>query len=65
MNCVRNPCDDASCAGVPGARCVPDYCGGCNTRWFDGDLEVTDMCAGTINSHEVVIKDAVVLFIVS
>ena len=47
MNCVRNPCDDASCAGVPGARCVPDYCGGCNTRWFDGDLEVTDMCAGT------------------
>ena len=44
---------------------MPDYCGGCNTRWFDGDLEVTDMCAGTINSHEVVIKDAVVLFIVS
>ena len=45
MNCVRDPCDGASCGGVSGAHCVSDYCGGCFARWYnEDDEEVTDQC---------------------
>ena len=45
VNCLRDPCDGASCGGVSGAHCVSDYCGGCNARWYnDDDEEVTNQC---------------------
>ncbi|XP_070559034.1 uncharacterized protein [Ptychodera flava] len=48
INCVRNPCDGASCAANPSARCKPNYCGDCKAEFFDGngnqvscDIQVT------------------------
>ena len=42
--CKVNPCDVSSCRAYPDARCVPDYCGGCNARYYVGKTEVTDKC---------------------
>ena len=44
MQCVVDPCQNATCSSDSRAVCVADYCLGCNARWFVGFEEVTDMC---------------------
>lgn len=44
VNCFVDPCQFAKCPAHPNAKCVSDYCGGCNARFFDGGKEVTDTC---------------------
>ena len=33
--CKVSPCESALCPMNSGAVCVEDYCGGCNTKWYD------------------------------
>jgi hypothetical protein len=40
VRCIRNPCEGATCAGRPNAKCVPNYCGGCYTKWYENNVEV-------------------------
>ncbi len=43
--CSANPCDISTCPNIPDAKCVPNFCGGCNADYFDGDgNNVTDRC---------------------
>lgn len=43
--CLVNPCNFATCANFPNARCIFDNCGGCNARFFVGSSrEVTGRC---------------------
>ncbi len=45
MLCFSNPCHVSSCPNSPSARCVPNFCGGCNAHYFDSDgNNVTDRC---------------------
>lgn len=44
--CLINPCQYASCPALEDAKCVADYCGGCNARWILNGREVTDQCEG-------------------
>ena len=47
--CIINPCQVTSCPAHPGAICIPDYCGGCNARFFDkAGNEVTKSCGELI-----------------
>lgn len=50
MECFVAPCEFASCPAFPFARCVDDYCGGCNARFYlhNGE-EVTEDCEGGEN----------------
>ena len=44
-NCFVDPCTTASCPNYPQARCVSNYCGGCNYNFFDSaGTDVTDRC---------------------
>ena len=43
VNC-SNPCLTSTCPSAPTAKCVPDYCGQCKSRYFYQDKEVTDTC---------------------
>lgn len=44
--CYVDPCLLASCPGVQGARCIPDYCGGCKAQWYGptGNLLTSREC---------------------
>ena len=42
VRCTVNPCSRATCESYPNARCVPDYCGGCYTKWIDRYGEEVD-----------------------
>ena len=43
--CFVDPCQVTTCPAQPEARCVSDYCGGCNARFFDDEgNEVTKSC---------------------
>ena len=46
MNCLADPCDVNFCPAHPDAKCVSDFCGGCNAQFFGpgGEVEVTDTC---------------------
>jgi len=45
FNCFVDPCTTASCPNYPQARCVSNYCGGCNYNFFDSaGTDVTDRC---------------------
>ena len=44
FNCLFNPCDNAYCPNIPDANCLPDYCGGCNARFYVNSVEVTEEC---------------------
>ncbi|GAU92875.1 hypothetical protein RvY_04899 [Ramazzottius varieornatus] len=46
VNCLVDPCRVTTCSNLPTASCRPDFCGGCNARFFYGDQEVTNQCAG-------------------
>lgn len=48
VNCFVNPCQFAKCPAHPNARCVSDFCGGCNARFFEDGEEVTDTCGENI-----------------
>lgn len=43
-NCLINPCMYQTCPGVPNVVCRPDYCGGCNVRFYVDNLDVTSVC---------------------
>ena len=36
-NCFVDPCQFAECPDKPTAMCKPNYCGGCNAVFYDGD----------------------------
>ena len=42
--CVQDPCQVTTCPKFPKAKCVSDFCGGCNARFFVGLKEVTRKC---------------------
>ena len=44
VNCFVDPCLGARCKDFENATCVSDYCGGCNTRWYENGQEVE--CGG-------------------
>ncbi|XP_069107784.1 kielin/chordin-like protein [Argopecten irradians] len=44
VNCLVNPCSVQQCPLIPNAKCVADYCGGCNAKFFVNGNEVTQMC---------------------
>ena len=44
VNCFVDPCRFAKCPAHPNAKCVSDFCGGCNARFFEDGEEVTDTC---------------------
>ncbi|XP_033728451.1 prestalk D11 protein-like [Pecten maximus] len=46
VNCLVNPCSAQGCPRYPNAKCVADYCGGCNARFFVKSKEVTNFCRG-------------------
>uniref|UniRef100_A0A7S4I784 Uncharacterized protein n=1 Tax=Vannella robusta TaxID=1487602 RepID=A0A7S4I784_9EUKA len=33
--CVQDPCNSLQCADDPSWTCEANYCGGCNTEWYD------------------------------
>ncbi|KAL5013542.1 hypothetical protein ScPMuIL_007812 [Solemya velum] len=37
--CYFNPCQFSSCPGHPDAVCKPNYCGGCNTKYYEGETK--------------------------
>ena len=44
--CFVDPCQVTTCPTHPEARCISDYCGGCNARFFDDEgNEVTKSCS--------------------
>lgn len=43
-NCFADPCDVTQCHAFPKAKCVSDFCGGCNAKFFLGGKEVTHWC---------------------
>ena len=45
VNCFVDPCQFAKCPAHPNAKCVSDFCGGCNARFFEDSEEVTDTCS--------------------
>ncbi|XP_019849765.1 PREDICTED: papilin-like [Amphimedon queenslandica] len=46
VSCVNaaTACEEEICPNFRNARCVFDNCGGCNTKFFVGQREVTDRC---------------------
>ena len=54
--CFAAPCLFASCPAFPFARCVDDYCGGCNARFYTEDGEVTEDCEGGQLEHNTVLS---------
>ena len=46
VRCANAPtaCEEEICPNFRNARCVFDNCGGCNTKFFVGQREVTDRC---------------------
>ena len=37
-----DPCASATCADVPDAVCVANYCGGCNAQFYDYNGDPTN-----------------------
>lgn len=43
--CLINPCILSFCPHYPNAKCFSNYCGGCNSVFYDeNDRDVTDLC---------------------
>ena len=42
--CVQDPCQVTACPKFPKAKCVSNFCGGCNAHFFVGLKEVTSKC---------------------
>ncbi|CAF1035266.1 unnamed protein product [Rotaria sordida] len=37
VQCKKDPCEGATCPAYPTAKCVSNYCGGCNALWYKAD----------------------------
>ncbi|CAF1224435.1 unnamed protein product [Rotaria sordida] len=37
VQCFVDPCQVAKCPAYPNAKCVSNYCGGCNALWYNSD----------------------------
>ncbi|XP_021351240.1 kielin/chordin-like protein [Mizuhopecten yessoensis] len=46
-SCSHLPCDKESCPNYPYAKCVNNYCGGCNAKFYLKGKEVTKTCTKT------------------
>ena len=46
VTCINaaTACEEETCPNFRNASCVFDNCGGCNTKFFVGQTEVTDRC---------------------
>lgn len=63
VNCVDDPCRTATCEKFPEAKCVANFCGGCNAEFFvDGKkvdcnprtcLKDGDQCGGFLGKRGV------------
>ncbi|CAB4012316.1 neurogenic locus notch homolog 3-like isoform X1 [Paramuricea clavata] len=42
--CLIPPCNNAKCPAYPDAKCVDNYCGGCNADFYVGDTKVKCAC---------------------
>jgi len=42
VNCFVDPCNYASCPGRSDAVCRANYCGGCNSEWWVGDVKLSE-----------------------
>jgi len=46
VRCDTDPCGDASCPAVPGARCVSTNCSSCSYRFLNASgADVSDRCS--------------------
>ena len=50
VQCFADPCSVTQCPQYPDATCNADYCGGCNARFYDNNIEITDQCTGKLIS---------------
>ncbi|XP_028413436.1 uncharacterized protein ZC84.1-like [Dendronephthya gigantea] len=50
--CVIPPCQNAKCSLYPGAKCVNNYCGGCNADFYLGDVKVNCDCPPPLTIHQ-------------
>jgi len=49
LSCTVDPCKDLSCPKVKGAKCWPNYCGGCHADFFLGDYKLSHQhCHGEL-----------------
>ena len=46
VRCAADPCKTKTCPNNPDAKCVANYCGGCNAEFFDEDDERIEDCGG-------------------
>ncbi len=44
FTCLVDPCLLTECLPHPTAVCIPDFCGGCNARFYLADTDVTSLC---------------------
>lgn len=57
--CAADPCSITQCPAFTNAICVPDFCGGCNARFFLGNgKEVTDQCSGKEYSLQLLLNES-------
>jgi len=55
VNCFVDPCRFSKCDAHPTAKCVANYCGGCNALWYlDGELAD---CSASVSERSVEIED--------
>ena len=40
VQCFVEPCKFASCTAYPNAKCVNNYCGGCNAFFYENGIKV-------------------------
>ena len=51
VSCLIDPCKLAKCPAFPDAKCVSEFCGGCNARFFNAEgEEVTDKCGMVVHN---------------
>ena len=55
VNCFTDPCDVTSCNNYPNAKCVSNYCGGCNAQFFVDGIDVTKQCGRYIILQYVIV----------
>ncbi|XP_072014296.1 uncharacterized protein [Amphiura filiformis] len=53
FNCFVDPCQTARCPAYPNARCVSNYCGGCNADFYDNGVQLSSQqCAVSQCMHQ-------------
>ena len=61
VKCISDPCMGATCKNdmFINVTCVPDYCGGCNTKWIWQDEDVTEECSCNGTIHECIVDPCI------